>query len=91
MYGSGHRRLLLIVKISLTHRNFQEKLTTKARKAHKGCMKQRFIPSFCALVRSNRRFVEPEVRLWLKILQRFGKFQPLETKRRCPAHWAAPS
>jgi hypothetical protein len=25
-------------------------------------MKQRFIPSFCALVRSNLWFVEPEVR-----------------------------
>jgi hypothetical protein len=24
------------------------------------------------------------VPLWLKILQCFGKFQPLESKRRCP-------
>jgi hypothetical protein len=30
-------------KFPYTHRNFQEKLTTKANKAHKGCMKQRFI------------------------------------------------
>jgi hypothetical protein len=39
------------------HQNIEEFLTTKMRKSHKGCMKQRFIPSFCALVRSNRRFV----------------------------------
>jgi hypothetical protein len=45
-------------------------------------MKQRFIPSFARL-----GALEPEVRLWLKILQCFGKFQPLESKRRCPALW----
>jgi hypothetical protein len=41
-------------------------------------MKQRFIPPFCAFVYSNRRFVV------VQNTSIFGKFQPLESKRRCP-------
>jgi hypothetical protein len=77
--------IVLIVKISLNVQKFSIKLNTKATKAHQGGKKLHCIPSVCALVFSNRRFVEPEVRLWFKILQSFGKFQPLETNRRCPA------
>jgi hypothetical protein len=54
----GHRRLLLIDKISLNSQEFSRKTNHEdANKAHKGGMKQRFIPSFCAFVFSNRRFV----------------------------------
>jgi hypothetical protein len=42
-----------------------------AGQAREGGMKQRFIPSFLL------RLCAP---LWLKILQCFGKFQPLKSK-----------
>jgi hypothetical protein len=90
----------LIVKISLNAQKFSRKTNHEGdvEPSVRGAQRRYETTLYSCLLRlgvlepkvrrtrgsSNQRFVEPEVRLWFKILQSFGKFQPLATKRRCP-------
>jgi hypothetical protein len=69
----------LIVKIFLNSQEFSRKTNHGGAE---GAQRMHEAALYSFLLRLGA--LEPKVRLWFKILQCFGKFQPLETKHRCP-------